>query len=66
MGLPLWKNLSFLIFWSVSFYNLERRFLVLQYRKTLFPGKYCLKNGFDDILVGIFPKILFYGFGKKF
>ena len=39
-----WENLNF---WSVSssfFYSLERHFLVLEYRKTHFPGRYWLKK----------------------
>ena len=36
MDKPLWKNLNFLTFWTSCFYSLERRFFVLEYRKTDF------------------------------
>ena len=39
---PLWKNDNFSTFWSSWFYSLERRFYVLKYRKTHFPGLYYL------------------------
>ena len=40
---PLWKNLNFSIFFTSCFYSLERRFFVLEYRKTHFPSLYCQK-----------------------
>ena len=40
----LWKNVNFSTFWNCCFYSLERRFLLLEYRKRHFPGLYCLKN----------------------
>ena len=43
-GLTLWKNLNFLTFLTSCFYSLERRFFVLEYRKTHFPGLYYLKK----------------------
>ena len=43
-GLTLWKNVNFLTFWTSRFYSLERRFLVLEYRKRHFPGLYSLKK----------------------
>ena len=43
-GLTLWKNLNFLTVLTFRFYSLERCFLVLEYRKTHFPGLYCLKK----------------------
>ena len=43
-GLTFLKNVNFLTFWTLSFYSLERCFLVLEYRKRLFPGLYCLKK----------------------
>ena len=46
-GLTLWKNVNFLTFWTFCFYSLERCFLVLEYRKTHFPGLYCLKKGLE-------------------
>ena len=44
MGYPLWKNVNFSTFWTLCFYSLERCFLVLECRKTHFPGLYCLKK----------------------
>ena len=44
MGEPLWKNLNFSAFSTCCFYRLERRFFVLEYCKTHFPGLYCKKN----------------------
>ena len=41
-----WKNVNFSTFWTSCFYCLERRFFVLEYRKRLFPGLYCLKKKF--------------------
>ena len=48
MGESFWKNLKVLnlnisTFWTSCFYSLERHFLVLEYRKTHFPGLYCMK-----------------------
>ena len=40
---PLEKS-QFFNFWTCCFYSLERRFFVLEYRKTHFPGLYCLKK----------------------
>ena len=40
---PFAKNLNFSTFESSCFYSLERRFFLLEYRKTHFPGLYCLK-----------------------
>ena len=47
MGSPLWKNVNFLNFWTCCFYNLERLFFVLEYRKRHFFGLYCLKKQFE-------------------
>ena len=44
MGKPLWKNVNFLLLWTLCFYSLERRFFVRQYHKRHFPGLYCLKK----------------------
>ena len=41
-GLTLFKNVNIWTFWTLCFYSLERCFLVLQYRKRLFPGLYWL------------------------
>ena len=43
-GLTLCKNHIFSTFWTCCFYTLERRFFVLEYRKTHFPSLYCLKT----------------------
>ena len=43
-GLIFLKNVNFLTFLTFRFYSLERWFLVLKYRKRLFPGLYCLKK----------------------
>ena len=40
----VWKNINFSTIWTFCFYRLERRFFVLQYRKRLFLGLYCLKR----------------------
>ena len=39
-----WKNINFSTFSTSTFYSLEKRFLVLEYRKTTFPGQDCLKK----------------------
>ena len=39
-----WKNVNFSTFLTSCFYILEKRFLVLEYRKRHFPGLYCLKK----------------------
>ena len=44
MCYPLWKNVNFSTFSSSCFYSLERRFVVLEYRKRHFSGLNCLKN----------------------
>ena len=44
MGYPLGKNVNLSSFWSSSFYGLERRYFVLEYRKRHFPGLYWLKK----------------------
>ena len=41
--IPLAKNSIFRLF-NLFFYNLERHFFPLEYRKTLFPGLYFLKT----------------------
>ena len=43
-GLTFWKNVNFWTFWTFRFYSLERCFVVLEYRKRLFPGLYCFKK----------------------
>ena len=39
-----WKNVNFSTFLTSCFYSLERRFFVVKYRKSHFPGLYCLKK----------------------
>ena len=41
---PRWKNLNFSTFETSCFYSLKRRFFILEYRKTHFPGLFCLKK----------------------
>ena len=41
---PFGKISIFSTFWTCCFYSLETRFFVLEYRKTHFPGLYCLKT----------------------
>ena len=41
---PFGKMAIFSTFWTSCFYNLERRFFVLDYRKRHFPCLYCLKK----------------------
>ena len=47
-GPKVWVNRleksQFFTFLTFRFYSLERCFLVLEYRKTYFPGLYCLKK----------------------
>ena len=40
----LWKNVNFSTISTSFFYCLEMRFFVLEYQKTHFPGRYCLKK----------------------
>ena len=40
----LQKSQFFPLFELAFFFSLERRFFVVQYRKTHFPGLYCLKT----------------------
>ena len=39
-----WKNVNFSTFLTSCFYSLEKRFFVLEYRKTQFPRLYCLEK----------------------
>ena len=41
---PLGKKVNFSTFWTSCFQYLERRFFVVEYRKSHFPGLYCLKK----------------------
>ena len=40
----LCNNVNFLTFWTSCFHSLERRYLVLEYRKRHFVDLYCLKE----------------------
>ena len=46
---------QFFDFFNFFFLSLERRFLVLQYRKTHFPGLYCLKKELAKMAI-VLPK----------
>ena len=61
-GLTPLENLNFSIVWSSCVYSLERRFFVLEYRKTHFPGLYLKKNHGKMAIFG--PKPLVNCFGK--
>ena len=63
MGSPLWKNVNFVNFWTSCFYNLERLFFVLEYRKRHFFGLYCLKNKVGKMAI-LGPKPWINPFGK--
>ena len=52
---PLCKNANFSTFGTFCFYCLKTRFFVLQYRKTHFPGLYCLKKK-DGKMAIFWPK----------
>ena len=41
-GLTLCKNVNFTTFGTFCLYCLERRFFVLDHRKSYFPNQYCL------------------------
>ena len=43
-GITLWKNVNIFTFWTFRFYNLKKCLLVLEYRKTNFPGLQCFKK----------------------
>ena len=38
------ENLNFSTVWTFCFYSVKKRFFVLEYRKTHFPGRYWLKR----------------------
>ena len=44
---PFGKNMNLSTVSSSCFYSLERRFFVLEYRKTYFRGLYCLKKNLE-------------------
>ena len=46
-GLTTLEKWPFSTFWTSCFYSLERRFFVLEYRKTYFPVLYCLKKNLE-------------------
>ena len=49
--LPLWKNVNVSTIWTSSFYSLDRRFSVLEYRKRHFSGLYCLKKKVEKMAI---------------
>ena len=48
---PLEKSQFFPLFELAVFFSLERRFFVVQYRKTHFPGLYCLKKEVGELAI---------------
>ena len=58
------NNGNFFTFSTLCFYSLERCFLVLEYRKTHFPGLYCLKKKVEKMAI-FGPKPWVNPFGKK-
>ena len=63
MGEPLWNNVNFSTLLNFCFYSVERRFVLLEYRKRHFPGLYSLKGKVGKI--DIFgPKLWVNPFGK--
>ena len=62
-GLTPFEKCQFLDFLNLMFLQLERRFFVVECRKTHFPGLYCLKK--KIVKMAIFgPKPLVNPFGK--
>ena len=60
----LFRKISiFRLFELLGFFSLERRFLVLEYRKTHFPGLYCLKEKVGKMAI-FAPKPWVKPFGK--
>ena len=59
---PLEKS-QFFDFLNFLFYELERRFFVLEYYKTLFPGLYCLKKRHRKMAIFL-PKLWVNPFAK--
>ena len=57
------ENLNFSTVWTFCFYSLKKRFFVLEYRKTHFPGLYFLKKTFWKMAV-FGPKPSVTPFGK--
>ena len=60
---PSGKVSIFRLFELFFFYNLERRFFVLEYRKRHFPGLYCFKKQFGKMAI-FGPKPWGNPFGK--
>ena len=60
---PFFKNVNFSPFWNSSFYSLERRFFVQEYRKRHFPGLYYLKKKVGKMAI-FRPKPWVNPFGK--
>ena len=62
-GLTPLKNVNSSTFWTSCFNSLERCFLVLEYRKTHFPGLYFLKKKVGKMAI-FGPKPWVNPFGK--
>ena len=60
---PFAKMSIFRLFESSCFYSVERRFFVLEYRKTHFLGLYCLKRKVGKMAI-FGPKPWVNPFGK--
>ena len=60
---PFGKMSIFRIFELLSFFRLENRFVALEYRKSHFPGVYCLKRQVRKISI-FRPKPWVNPFGK--
>ena len=60
---PFGKMAFFLTFLTSCFYNLEKRFFVLDYRERHFSGLYCLKKKVEKMAI-LGPKPWVNPFGK--
>ena len=60
---PFGKMSIFKKFWTSCFYSLQRRFFVLDYRKSHFPNQYCLKKKVGKMAI-FGPKPWVNPFGK--
>ena len=63
MGQPFWKNVNFSNSLTSCFYCLQRRFFVLDYRKSHFPIQYCRKKKVRKMAI-FGPKPWVNPFGK--
>ena len=65
-GKPRWRNVSFSTFSTSCFYSLERRLLVLEYRKWHFPCLYCLKKSWKIVNFSTIWTSCFYRLKRRF